>query len=111
MIIPRVLTPCVLTLRVLTPRVLTPRMLTPRVLIPGILIPLMLIPRVLILRMLCPLPFVCCENKLSNTALHRNSSYDLARLHLVAPMDFWRNSTPFFGAAAFCTTKNGDFRK
>ena len=25
--------------------------------------------------------------------------YDVAILHLMAPMDFWRNSTPFFGVA------------
>ena len=28
----------------------------------------------------------------------------------MAPMDFWRDSTPFFGAASFCMTKTGDFR-
>ena len=27
------------------------------------------------------------------------------------PMDFWWNSTPFFGAAAFSTMKIGDFRR
>ena len=93
---PRVLIPCVHILRGNTPRIRIPLLLIPRVLIPG---------------MLCPLPYVCCENKLSNIALRHNSSYDLARLHLVVPMDFWRNSTPFFGVAAFCTTKNGDFRR
>ena len=33
------------------------------------------------------------------------SSYNVAVLHLMAPMDFWQNSTPFLGAVAFCTTK------
>ena len=28
----------------------------------------------------------------------------------MTPMDFWRNSTPFFGVSAFCTTKICDFR-
>ena len=37
-------------------------------------------------------------------------SYGVATLHLMTPMDFWRNSTPFFGAAALCTTKIEDFR-
>ena len=41
----------------------------------------------------------------TDIAQHRISSYDVATLHLMAPMDFWRNSTPFFGAVAFCTTK------
>ena len=35
--------------------------------------------------------------------------YDVAILHLITPLDFWQNSTPFFGAAAFCKTKIGDF--
>ena len=41
----------------------------------------------------------------------RTSSYDVATLHMMAPMDFWRNSIPFFGAAAICTMKIDDFRK
>jgi len=32
-------------------------------------------------------------------------------LLLIAPIDLWRNSTPFFGAVAFCTTKTVDFRR
>ena len=39
------------------------------------------------------------------------SAYDVARLHLVTPMDFWQNSTPCFGVAAFCMTKINDFRR
>ena len=41
----------------------------------------------------------------------RQSLYDVARLHMTAPMDFWQNSIPFFGAAAFCVTKIGNFIK
>ena len=40
-----------------------------------------------------------------------NSAYDKAKLHLRTPMDFGGNSTPFSGAAAFCLTKIGDFRR
>ena len=40
----------------------------------------------------------------------RKTSYDVARLILMVPSEPWRNSTPFFGAAAFCTTKIDDFR-
>ena len=32
------------------------------------------------------------------------SSYNVPRLHLMKPIDFWCNYTPFLGAAAFCTT-------
>ena len=28
----------------------------------------------------------------------------------MVPIEPWRNSTPIFGAAAFCTTKTDDFR-
>ena len=41
-------------------------------------------------------------------ARRRQSSY---RLHLIAPIDFWRNSISFFGAAALYTKKIDDFRK
>ena len=34
---------------------------------------------------------------------------DVARLLLMVPIEPWRNSTPFFGAEAFCTTKIYDF--
>ena len=40
----------------------------------------------------------------------RKTSYDVARLILMVPSEPWQNSTPFFGAAAFCTTKIDDFR-
>ena len=38
------------------------------------------------------------------------TSCDVARLLLMAPIEPWQNSTPIFGAAAFCTTKIGNFR-
>ena len=40
----------------------------------------------------------------------RQTSCDVARLQLMSPMGLWPNSTPFFGAAAFCTTKIDRFR-
>ena len=43
-------------------------------------------------------------------ARRRETSYDVARLLLMVPLELWRNSTPIFGAAAFCTTKIDDFR-
>ena len=39
------------------------------------------------------------------------SLYDIARRHLTASIDLRQNSTPFFGAAAFCTTKIVNFRR
>ena len=33
------------------------------------------------------------------------SLYNVARLHLTAPIEPWQNSTPFLGAAALCTTE------
>ena len=35
----------------------------------------------------------------------RATSYNVGRLLLMGPIEPWQNSTPFFGAAAFCTTK------
>ena len=46
-----------------------------------------------------------------DVARRRQSSYDVARLHLTAPIDFWQNSITFFGAVALCTIKIDDFRK
>ena len=43
-------------------------------------------------------------------ARRRTASYDVARLLLMAPIDPWQNSTPDFGAVAFCTTNIEDFR-
>ena len=37
-------------------------------------------------------------------------SHDEARLLQVVSLEPWQNSTPFFGAAAFCTTKIGNFK-
>ena len=56
---------------------------------------------------------VCVEKKShfqGDTARRREASYDVARLLLMAPIDPWRNSTPDFGAVAFCTTNIEDFR-
>ena len=47
---------------------------------------------------------------MGDVARRRQTSYDVARLRLMSPMDLWRNSIPFFGAAAFCTTKIDNFR-
>ena len=44
-------------------------------------------------------------------ARRRTSSYNVAKLFQMASMDFWRNYTPFFGVAAFFTTKNCGVRK
>ena len=43
---------------------------------------------------------------------HRATLYVIVqcRLVLVAPLNCWQNSTPFFGAVAFCTMKIDDFR-
>ena len=46
----------------------------------------------------------------STLARRRETSYDVARLLLMVPLEPWRNSTPDFGAAAFCTIKIDDFR-
>ena len=46
----------------------------------------------------------------SDVARRRQTSYDVARLLLMVRIELWRDSTPVFGAAAFCTTKIEDFR-
>ena len=53
---------------------------------------------------------VCHYKKRVDVARRRQTPYDVARLHLIVPMEPWQNFTPFFGAAAFCTTKIDDFR-
>ena len=50
------------------------------------------------------------SNFQGDAARRRETSYDVARLLLMAPIDPWRNSTPDFGAVAFCTTNIEDFR-
>ena len=50
----------------------------------------------------------CCSSphyKINLIARRRQTSYDVARLCLMAPMHLWQNSTPVFGAAALCTTR------
>ena len=49
------------------------------------------------------------SNLSGNAVRCREASYDVATLLLMAPIDPWRNSTPVFGAAAFCTTNTDDF--
>ena len=51
-----------------------------------------------------------CHIFFGDVARRRQTSYDVARLRLMAPMGLWRNSTPIFGAAALCTTKIDGFR-
>ena len=50
---------------------------------------------------------VCVSEIISRPLIGRKlaTSYDVARLPLMVPIEPWRNSTPFFGAVAFCTTK------
>ena len=50
------------------------------------------------------------DHKSGDVARRRQTSYDVARLLLMVPIELWRNSTIFFGAAAFCTSKIEDFR-
>ena len=50
------------------------------------------------------------DHKSSDVARRRQTSYDVARLLLMVPIELWQNSTIFFGAAAFCTSKIEDFR-
>ena len=58
----------------------------------------------------CGVSVVCHYKKRVDIARRRQTPYDVARLHLIVPMEPWQNFTPFFGAAAFCTTKIDDFR-
>ena len=50
------------------------------------------------------------DHKSGDVARRRQTSYGVARLLLMVPMEPWQNSTQVFGAAAFCTTKIDDFR-
>ena len=43
-------------------------------------------------------------------ARRRTSSYSVARLVQIAPLNCWRNSTPFLCKANFCTMKTDHFR-
>ena len=55
----------------------------------------------------------CCSSphyKVCDITRRRQTLYEVARLCLMAQMDLWQNSTPFFGAAAFCTPKIDNFR-
>ena len=58
--------------------------------------------------------FVCLSEKTWSKAgdivQRRQTSYDIARILLMVPFEPWENFTPFFGAAAFCTTEIDNFR-
>ena len=45
----------------------------------------------------------------TNVVQRRQLSYDIARLHLTTPMDFWRNSTPFFSVQQKMVILEDDF--
>ena len=49
-------------------------------------------------------------HKSSDAGRRRQTSYDVARLLLMVPIEPWQNSTPLFGAAAVCATKIDNFR-
>ena len=44
---------------------------------------------------LCPFITFVCPKNFSDVMQCRMSSYNVGILHLMAPMDFWQNSTPF----------------
>ena len=52
----------------------------------------------------------CYQNQSNYTVQRCASSYDVATLNLMAPMDFWRNFTPFWCKAILCTIKIDNFR-
>ena len=60
---------------------------------------------------LCLSIFLSCQIFFGHVLQHRRqTSSDVARLLLMAPIDPWQNFTPIFGAVAFCTTNIKDFR-
>ena len=61
-------------------------------------------------KIFCVYICVCYTLLTGNAARRRQTSFDVATLLLMAPIDPWRNSTPIFGALAFCTTNIEDFR-
>ena len=50
------------------------------------------------------------DHKNIDVARRRQTSYDVARLLLMVPIELWRNFTPLFGAVTFCMAKIDDFR-
>ena len=62
-------------------------------------------PPVLLIFVVCFVFPMMCPKKLKDVQQRCTSSHDIGRLHLMGPMYFWRNSTPFFGEAALYTTK------
>ena len=60
---------------------------------------------------LCPcLSLSQCNRFLSGVAQHSSSFYSAVRLALTAPLNCWRNSTPFWCKASLCMIKNDNFR-
>ena len=57
--------------------------------------------------------WICVHLLLSFTSIqqHHQTSYIVARILLMTPIVPWRNSTPFLGEAAQCSTKNKNFIK
>ena len=53
---------------------------------------------------------MCWTLLFGDAARRRQTSYDVATLLLMAPIDPWQNSIPIFGAAAFSKTKIDNFR-
>ena len=49
--------------------------------------------------------------KVVDVARRRQTAYNVARLLLMVPLEPWQNSTLFFGAVAFCTSKIDNFRR
>ena len=54
--------------------------------------------------------FWLIEMGTNNTRCHK-SFYDVSTIQLMAPRYCWRNTLPFFGAVALCTTKIGNSRR
>ena len=54
--------------------------------------------------------FLPCIYFSGDAARRCQTSYGVATLLLMAPIDPWQNFTPIFGAVAFCMTNMKDFR-
>ena len=51
------------------------------------------------------------QNKTRDLAQRHTSLNEIARLHLMVQMDFCQNFILFFGVAALCVTRIGDFKR
>ena len=61
-----------------------------------------------------PFKWLCesvCMHDVEKKRRRRQTSYNIARLLLMALIEPWQNFTPFFGAVAFCTTNIDNFRR